>query len=523
MAPSMPILAAPTVAASVSTASPRAATGAKSVAVRSAGALLALVAVAALSDAPRLAWQGVQLALLPHPTCMTEVYILDGVQAVAHGRPLYPPLEGLPWIYHIYNPLTYLPAGLAGRMLGLNLDGLLVAGRIVPLVSGALLVLLWGWYAARAMGERKAAPFLVALICYYHTATLTDFFRLRPETPGLLLTMAAWMIAQVRPRHWPIWAAALCVAAIGHKQTFLAAPCAVALQLVIERNVRDLCRFAAAGVTLSLALLGGSWLWLGAGFWEHTVFAMQADPIRPLAASRFFYPILLTEHWGLLTAALACGLVWLAQRRRHLPLLLYLAVCFLWTSTAHGKVGADVNYHGELSLLMTAVTALAALDMLQAGAALALAPAVLLAASVLGPLAQWGPGWNQVSTNRAHPQPFGFSLAPPFGDAMPWVDRYRPHAGRALIFDNEIALRVGQPVVQDWLTLTLLLDAGRLEIEALAAPIRQRSYDAIVFDQHGWDRWTRQLRDTAVAAGYRVTLENERLLELRPEERAKEE
>lgn len=488
--------------------------------VRLAAALLVAVGVVAWTDMPRIAWQGCQLALLPHPTCMTEVYILDGIATVARGETLYPEQRGLPWVYHIYNPLTYLPAGMAGRVLGLDLDGLLIAGRTLPLWCGLCLPLAWGWHVRRQTGAAWGALLTIGLVVFYHSSTLTDFFRARPETPGLLLTMTAWMLVQRRPRHWTWAAAVLCVAAIGFKQTFLAAPAAIVLQLVIEKNRRDLVRFVAGCVVFGLALVAGGWAALGHGFFQHTVFAMQADPIRPLAASRYFYPILLREHWGLLTAALAAALVWLSKRRESWPLLLYLAVCFLWTSTAHGKVGADVNYHGELSLLMVACTALAVTEMLQRSSPHALLPAGLLALGVVGPLAQFGPGWNNVCASRAHPQPFGFTLAPPFGDATSWAARYQPFAGQALIFDNEIGLRTGQPVVQDWLTLTLLLDAGRLDIETLAEPIRQQAYQAIVFDQNGWDRWTRQLLETALASGYVKTLENERLCELRPTEPA---
>ncbi len=479
-------------------------------------ACVLMAAIASWADVPRIVWQGWRLALLPHPTCMTEVYILDGIAAVARGQTLYPPQDGLPWVFHIYNSLTYLPAGLAGRALGLDIDGLLVAGRMLPFVCGLGLPLLWAWYLRKQASAVWPAWLVAGLMFYYHSSTLTDFFRLRPETPGLLLTMAAWIVAQRRPRRWPLWSALLCVAAIGFKQTFLAAPVAICLQLLVERNARDLGRFVFSGLAFGLAFVLGSWSLLGPGYFRHTVFAMQADPIRPLAASRYFYPILLREHWGLLTAALACALDWLGRRREARALLLYLAVCFIWTSTAHGKVGADVNYHGELSLLMVACVGLALADMLRHAPLAAVAPAGLLAMSVVGPLWQYGPGWNQVCTNRAHPTALGFSLAPPFDDAAPWVERYRGLAEQALIFDNEIGLRVGRPVVQDWLTLTLLLDAGQLDIDDLAEPIRRQAFAAIVFDQNGWDHWTRRLCDEALAAGYRVTLENERLRELRP-------
>ena len=82
-------------------------------------------------DAVRVVQQGIQTALAPAATCGTEMHILDGVACVARGEPLYPPIDGLPLAFHLYNPLTYLPAGGIGAALGLDLDGLLVAGRMV--------------------------------------------------------------------------------------------------------------------------------------------------------------------------------------------------------------------------------------------------------------------------------------------------------------------------------------------------------------------------------------------------------
>src|SRR5687767_9667084 len=50
-------------------------------------------------DGVRVAWQGVETALRPVATCGTEMHILDGVACVAHGKPLYPPIDGLPLTY----------------------------------------------------------------------------------------------------------------------------------------------------------------------------------------------------------------------------------------------------------------------------------------------------------------------------------------------------------------------------------------------------------------------------------------
>ncbi len=63
------------------------------------------------------------------------MHIVDGVRCVAEGKPLYPLIDGLPLVYHLYQPLAYLPAGWIGRVFGLDLDGLLIVGRCISLGS----------------------------------------------------------------------------------------------------------------------------------------------------------------------------------------------------------------------------------------------------------------------------------------------------------------------------------------------------------------------------------------------------
>ena len=93
--------------------------------------------------AVRVLWQGMVLLLVAEPTCATEMHIVDGIRAVGRGpyavsRGRGPALD----VSSVPNRWTYLPAGLIGRWLGLDFDGLLVAGRVVPFVSAIGIVLL---------------------------------------------------------------------------------------------------------------------------------------------------------------------------------------------------------------------------------------------------------------------------------------------------------------------------------------------------------------------------------------------
>ncbi len=200
---------------------------------------------------------------------------------------------------------------------------------------------------------------------YFHSSTLTDFFRNRPETPAILLSLAGWMIVQFRPRGWVVLSALAFVGAMSFKPTFVAAPLAACVQLALERRWRTAFQLVGSALMLGAAVVVGSYTLLGRGYFQHTVLAMADNPFEPIERSMMFYSALAQMHWGALLPAAAVSVVWLAYRKAATPLLIYLAVCFGVTTVAHGKVGSDLNYHGELSVLMVLVTATAIGSMLQ--------------------------------------------------------------------------------------------------------------------------------------------------------------
>jgi Predicted membrane protein (DUF2142) len=470
--------------------------------------LLALWSLAGMS----VVRQGIHTALRPVATCRTEMQILDGVSCIARGEPLYPPIVGLPLAYHLYNPLTYLPAGWIGRWFELDLDGLLIAGRFVSLASMTVLLMLVGWYVRRVTASAWIAALAPAMVLYFHSSTLTDFFRNRPETLAILLSLAGWMLAQFRPRGWTMLCAAAFVAAMACKPTFVAAPLAIVLQLVCERRFRALIAVFATSLLMGLAVIAGSYLVLGEGYFEHTVWAMMSNPMDVVSCSIWF-PLLTQLHWGSLLPATCCAVVWLHRRGGNSPILIYLAVCLLITTVAHSKVGADLNYHGELSLLMVLTTLTALGIMCATGARAAVA---LLTCLVLGTgctmIAQ-GPMWNQLSLNRLFPFPEAGSKLDAIPDVSEYVARYAAYRGRALILDDEIAVRLGEPEVYDWFGLTFLFSSGHVDFDVLGSAVRDRKYAVIVLSPLPDNEWTCRLRDAALASGYRLTRHDDRVEE----------
>jgi hypothetical protein len=415
-------------------------------------------------DCVRLLDEGLRAALKPYPTCITELFILDGARCVSEGRTLYPPVGKPPFVIHVYNPLTYLGAGLAGRWLRLDLDGLLVAGRLISFASAIGILAVLGGHLWMRSRDWRVVLFLVAMVAGYHTSTLTDFFRNRPETPGILFSVAGWVVAQQRPRGWPFLAAACFGLAFAFKQSFVSAPLAVAVQLTLERDVRSLLRMASATAALDALVMFGGMGFFGRGYLEHTVFAMSSNPMHLVENTAFFYGILAREHWGLLLPAAMLAVAWLLRRDRRDPLVIYLGACALLTTLIHAKVGADINYHGELSLLMVLAVVSATSAMIARRSPLLVVPLVLLTLAVWLPIFRHGPGWNGICPSRIHPTPHCSIDAPPFGDMTRYEARYRGRRGPVLFFQEELAVRSRDPQALDWLLLEVLFEASPLNV-----------------------------------------------------------
>ena len=86
-----------------------------------------------------------------------------------------------------------------------------------------------------------------------------------------------------------------------------------------------------------------------------------------------------------------------------------------------------------------------------------------------------------------------------------YVARYRALGGPALILDDEIAVRVGEPVVYDWYALSLLFSSGHLSFEPWSRRCAGRQYAVVVLNPWQRNEWSERLREAALASGYRLT------------------
>jgi hypothetical protein len=480
---------------------------------RAARILLATVLILAVVDCLRVLYDGFTHVLRPYPTCVTELYIVDGIRSLARGELVYPEVGELPFLIRVYNPMTYVPAGLVGRLFPDDFEALLVAGRVLPFLSTFLFLFLVARYTHQRFGSWLLTAFAPALMLIMHSSTLTDFFRNRPEMPALALTFAGWFAFELRVRAWPVLSALLFVAAFAFKQSFVSAPLAVLLLLAHARDGRSLVFFVVTSALAGSMLLLGTYLLLGSGYFSHTVALLFANPVDPLGASSHFYSVLVQHHWGAFFPASLLAVSWLLFRGKAKPLCTYLVVCLLWTTYSHGKTGADLNYHGELSILLALAVVVATGTMMQVRSRWAPIPVAGVAIFLVWGIVSDGYGWNRACLNRIRPTPHCSVKSPPFGDVRAVAETYRPRSDDSLILQPEIALRTGRPVALDAGLLTLLFRAGALDLEPLLAEVRSRRPAIIVLPRRPIGYQIRVARE-ALAAGYAAVETDDHVLEL---------
>jgi hypothetical protein len=287
----------------------------------------------------------------------------------------------------------------------------------------------------------------------------------------------------------------------------------VVLLLAHARDGRSLLLFVGTSIIAGLTLLLGTHLFLGSGYLDHAVALLYSNPVDFLGASSRFYPVLIQRHWGAFFPTALLAVSWLLLRREARPLCLYLAICLLWTSYSHGKTGADVNYHAELSILMALAVVVATGTMMQMRSPWAPIPVAGVVFFLVWGIAIHGYGWNRACLNRIRPTPHCSVSARPHGDVRAVAEAYRSRSANALILHPEIGLRVGHPVAVGSGFIELLYRVGALDLEPLFAEVRSRRRALIIVPRPAMGFHGRVARE-ALAAGYVLVRQGDRVLEL---------
>lgn len=451
--------------------------------------------------------QGASAYPVPFSTSRTEAFVLDGVMRVRHGDTLYRSIEEAPTSLHVYNPFTYTVAAWAAWPFEAHAETLLRSGRLISLLATLGLSALLGFWAWRTYRSLAAALFAAAAPIYFHDIALTQFFRLRPETPATLASAAAIVVMSLCNRNIRhiFLAAALCILAFLFKQSFIAAPLAIAVFLATKHQWRELmgfCGVYGGGIGVFLLLM---FLVTGSAYFDNTITAMAINDLHLAEALSTYSKYFFGNSWGLLLSALAAAAYCITVSKNNL-ILIFWVVAAVWNIYSSSKTGSSANYFAEFAiasvLLITHV-------LFETEGARDTKRTPALRALV------WLPLSIQILAGAGQ----GFAPRPPVlirddanVDLTRYLGRYGSNEGK-LIFHEKVAIQLGQPAGYDWYLLDTLAARGRFDPQVLMRKISCGKYATVVFSTKPYSRIEHEIYRQVTAGAYRLKYQDATIIE----------
>jgi hypothetical protein len=268
-----------------------------------------------------------------------EGNLLNAGVRIASGQTPYPDPHSWPLVLNPYGPLPYLATAAIIKTFGVSLTG----PRILAIGCASAIAVLIGLLLRRHPSSWPlsivfASLFLMTpLVRYWLPIWRVDWLALALSLAGL--TLFAWY-----PRRWLV-VPMLLVASLFVKYTFLAAPAAVGLCLMLRKDWGLLLRYAATGVVSCVAGFTIT-QWCSNGHFAFHEFGTHVDTYE---LSRL--GLLLTRQVEDLPAlfGLAFLSLFMTFRRGAGSLaVVYLLMTLIGSSTA-GKLGSSSNHLIELT------------------------------------------------------------------------------------------------------------------------------------------------------------------------------
>lgn len=306
---------------------------------------IALAGVAGLAAAAHI-FAAIGLARLPFELNYEEGNILNAALRITHGLSPYPDPHAFPNVLNPYGPVFYYVTSVAIRVGGIRMllpRLIVVMAAIVAAFAIGLLVRSYSrsWLLACAFG------FL------FLTTRLVFFWmpRLRVDFLGLALVLVGlWIFGSKR---W-LWSVPIFVLALFVKYSFLAAPGACLLYLLLRKQWRHAALSVLLGGSLTVALFMIAQS-ATSGYFAFHMFGTHPDPFFWSDVGRYLRGLVQLD-FPLATLAFAYLIFQVAYREITLPML-YLATAAIGTLTI-GKLGSDSNHLLELHAVLILCAAL---------------------------------------------------------------------------------------------------------------------------------------------------------------------
>lgn len=272
--------------------------------------------------------------VLPFQIDYEEGNVLNAGLRIVEGQTPYPAPGSFPYIFNPYGPIGYLVSAVGIKVFGLGLLGprglIFAAGLVVVFLIATLIKTFGGRWDAGIL--LATSYFCLPLVSFWLTVLRVDFLAISLSLLGLCLFANF-------PRVWWI-AGVLFGLAILTKQTAVAAPAAVVLELLLQKKF---ARCLALGAIISTVVLACLLTW-GPNF----VFAFFKSHPDPYNLGQAFRLGFVAAHGSMLILAITgyaifFGLKWTPQSR--LGWLYILMCCF--SSLSGGKLGSNMNHYLE--------------------------------------------------------------------------------------------------------------------------------------------------------------------------------
>ncbi len=418
-------------------------------------------------------YQGTLALAYPFATTRIESFILNGATRFAQGLPIYLGLENNQYIVHVYNPLSYLPVGILGRLFNLNMENMLLAGRLLSYFSTLLLASVLAAWVRHVSGQWRYGLFVGFGIFFFQQFAATDFFRFRPEPVALLLTFLGVLVYQSNSRNKIIITSLLLFSAFLFKQPFIAAPFAVLIHLLVEKNYRSATLFCTSMGGLLVLYFSIAYIATDGLFFQNTFVAMANNQISVINNFKIYMPIYFERSYALILAPPIAALALLRLWPKYRFIIIYFFVSTAWTFFTAGKNGAGDNYFSELTILSLLCIALALAEYKTKQPLIMSALLLLLSSQVI---TDWVREGILTPTMKIRFENGGASIAP-------YVKRYCGSTTNTLILHEKLAVHCGNPVGLDWYLMDLLASRGQIHLSPLFSKITQGEFQRVIFDQ----------------------------------------
>ena len=418
-----------------------------------------------------------------------EGTVLASAWEAAEGRPVYNAVGKPPWVVTVYNPLFIYLGAWAFDIAG-PVPAAVRAVAVLFLAGTTVLIYLIVLRETRLpKAALVAALFFFASRPFYIRAgyAVTDY-------PGLFFSLAGLLLWRKGGRA-RIAALAAFALAFMSKQSFLAAPAAAFLSLVLEGKRRETILLFALFAAITGACVAACGLVFGQPYFTNALYYARVTPfhalrgLHRLALAAAFAPVILAG-WAVLA--------WQARRTGSLILPAAYVLFGLLVGLAAGSVGSSIAYFFDLAAALSIVCgllwarALAAFEgsWARTAAALAAFQLAVTAAGVL-PVAPRRMPWSNV-------KPLGNKTARDLAEDRAVAGAFR--TGTGIVFHRAAGYAIGTRAVEaanDAYKLKQLIGEGVLPADLFTQPIRNRAFSTIIVpkDEGPWHLFSEQLHE----------------------------